>query len=141
MKLSGWRGWLEGVDCVPKFLFICSYSPGSWARMIRISDNRVEAGKKLVEALGGTLESMLWEVSTRAVYAVADMPDSETAAAATAVLTHTGAFKNVESHELLTQDQMSDVLQLASEVQDVYTAPGQALLDDDSSPARFESRS
>jgi uncharacterized protein with GYD domain len=126
---------------MPKFLFICSYSPGSWARMIRISDNRVEAGTKLVEALGGTLESMFWEVSTRAVYAVADMPDSESAAAATAVLTHTGAFKNVESHQLLTQEQMTDVLELASEVADVYTAPGQALLDDDSSRARFQSRS
>ncbi len=125
---------------MPKFMFICAYSPGSWARMIRISDNRVEAGAKLVEALGGTLESMFWEVSTRAVYAVADMPDSETATAATAVLTHTGAFKNVESHQLLTQDQMSDVLELASEVADVYTAPGQALLDDDSSETRFQSR-
>ena len=125
---------------MPKFLFICSYSSGSWARMIRISDNRVEAGKSLVEALGGTLDSMFWEVSTRAVYAVADMPDPETAAAATAVLTHTGAFKNVESHQLLTQDQMSDVLELASSVADVYNAPGQALLDDDSSWSRFQSR-
>jgi uncharacterized protein with GYD domain len=126
---------------MPKFMFICSYSPGSWARMIRISDNRVEAGRKLLEALGGSLDSMFWEASTRAVYAVADMPDAETAAAATAVLIHTGAFKSVESHQLLTQDEMSEVLELASNVEDTYTAPGQALLEDDSSRTRFQSRS
>jgi uncharacterized protein with GYD domain len=125
---------------MPKFIYICVYSPSSWARMMRISDNRVKAGKALVEALGGTLDCMFWEVSTQAVYAVADMPDTAAATAATAVLTHTGAFKNVESHQLLTQDQMSDVLELASSVADVYDVPGQALLDDDSSQSRFQSR-
>ncbi len=125
---------------MPKFMYICAYSPGSWARMIRISDDRVKAGKSLMEALGGTLDCMFWEVSTQAVYAVADLPDTATATAATAVLTHTGAFTHVESHQLLTQDQMSDVLELASGVADVYTVPGQALLDEDSSQTRFQSR-
>jgi uncharacterized protein with GYD domain len=125
---------------MPKYMYICAYSPGSWARMIRISDDRTEAAKTLVEALGGTLECVFWEVSTQAAYAVADMPDSSTAAAATAVLNHTGAFKNVESHQLLTQDQMSGILRLASDVSDVYRVPGQAVLEGDSPESRLEYR-
>jgi hypothetical protein len=42
------------------------------------------------------------------------------------VLTQTGAFKHVDSHELLTQDQLSDVLALAGNVSQLYSAPGQA---------------
>lgn len=90
---------------MPKFIVFCSYSTGSWARMMRSIDDRVAMAGKLTECLGGSLECVYWEVSTRAVYAIADMPDS-TCAAAAAVLTHTGAFKSEETHELLTQDQL-----------------------------------
>jgi uncharacterized protein with GYD domain len=125
---------------MPKFMYICAYSPGSWARMMRISDDRTEAAKTLVEALGGTLECVFWEVTTQAAYAFADMPDSSTAAAATTVLNHTGAFKNVESHQLLTQDQMTGILRLASDVSEVYRVPGQAAVDEDSPEPRLEYR-
>lgn len=46
-------------------------------------------------------------------------------AAATAAVAQTGAFKNVESHELLTQRQLSQVLELAGDVSQLYHAPGE----------------
>jgi uncharacterized protein with GYD domain len=110
---------------MPKYIAVGSYSTGSWARMMRNMDNRIVIARKFAESLGGSLECIYWEMSTRSVYAIVDMPDSGTMAAATAVLTQTGAFKSVESHELLTQDQLSDVLALAGDVSQVYQVPGQ----------------
>ncbi len=122
---------------MPKYMYICAYSPGSWARLMRVSDDRVGAASRLMNYLGGRLDSAYWEVSGRAVYAIADMPDSATAAAATAVLTHTGAFKSVESNELLTQEQLNGVLELADDATDAYNVPGHLVLADDSSRRRF----
>jgi len=120
-----------------KFMYTCTYSPGSWARLMRMSDDRLKAGGALVEALGGSVDDAFWEVSARAVYVITEMPDSTAAAAAAAVLTGTGAFKNVEAHEVLSQEQFGNMLELADDTSQVYEAPGQRLLQDDSSQSRF----
>jgi uncharacterized protein with GYD domain len=122
---------------MPKYLCNATYSSGSWARMIRISEDRVKAVKDLLASLEGSLENTYWEVSARSVYAMINLPDSSSATAVAAVLTHTGAFKNVEVHEVLTQDQFNGVLELADSVSQTYTPPGQALLDRDTSLPRF----
>jgi uncharacterized protein with GYD domain len=106
--------------------------------MIRVADDRSAAMKDLLQSLGGSLESGYWEVSARSVFAIVDLPDSSAATAVAAVIPHTGAFKSVEVHEVLTQDQFSDALELADDVSQVYRAPGQALLQDDSSQSRFQ---
>lgn len=121
---------------MPNYLLTCAYSPGSWARMIRVADNRAEAAKRLLQSLGGSLECAYWEVSARAVHAIVVLPDSSAATAVVAVLTHTGAFKNVEVHEVLTQDQFTGVLELADDVSQTYQVPGQALLREDSAQPR-----
>jgi hypothetical protein len=72
-----------------------------------------------------SVDCIYWAISTRSVYAIVDMPDSAAMTAATAVLTQTGAFRSVDSHELLTQDQLSGVLALAGDVSALYHVPGQ----------------
>jgi uncharacterized protein with GYD domain len=111
---------------MPKYIAVGSYSSGSWARLMRRMDDRIATARSFAESLGGSLECIYWEIGTRSVYAIVDMPDSACMAAATAVLTQTGAFKHVDSHELLTQDQVSDVLAVAGNVSQLYSAPGQA---------------
>jgi len=111
---------------MPKYIAVGSYSSGSWARLMRRMDDRIAAARSIAESLGGSLDCIYWEISTRSVYAIVDMPDSVAMAAATAVLTQTGAFKHVDSHELLTQDQLSEVLDLAGDVSQLYRVPGDA---------------
>jgi hypothetical protein len=41
-----------------KFLIQGKYAGGSWARMIKVTDDRTGAARSLVESLGGCLESM-----------------------------------------------------------------------------------
>lgn len=110
---------------MPKYITFCAYSCGSWARMMRRHDDRATMARILTESLGGSLECIYWEVSTGTSFAIVNLPDSACASAAAAVLTQTGAFKNVEVHEVLTQDQLSDALALAGEVSKIYQAPGQ----------------
>jgi len=49
------------------------------------------------------------------------------------VLSHTGAFQNVEVNEILTQEQIAGVLELADSISQVSRVPGQAVMHDHSS--------
>ena len=109
---------------MPKYLAVGSYSVGTWARLLRSPEDRVSVGRKFAESLGGSLENLYWEIGTHCVYATFNVPDSVTAAAASATLTQSGAFKSVDVHELLTQDQLNDALAIAKDVKQVYEVPG-----------------
>jgi hypothetical protein len=61
------------------------------------------------------------------------LPDSSVATAVAAVLSQSGAFKNVDAQEVLTQAQFTGSLELADDSRKVYRVPGQTVLDDDSS--------
>ena len=113
---------------MPKYVFSATYSPGSWARMMRIADDRVQAGKELMESVGGSLEAAYWMVNGRSGFSIADLPDSHAATAVAAVLTHTGAFQNVEVNEILTQEEIAGVLELADSISQVFRVPGQAAM-------------
>jgi uncharacterized protein with GYD domain len=85
----------------------------------------VTAARHTTESLGGSLECIYWGRGTRDGYAIADLPDSVTAGALKATLTRTGAFKSVETHELLTQQQLRETLDLARGAKQVYEVPGE----------------
>jgi uncharacterized protein with GYD domain len=112
-----------------RFMIKFTYSSGSWARMINVADDRSRAGRLLMESLGGSLERIDWDVENCAAYAVAELPDSVTAAAVLTATARTGAFIGVEAHELLTQEQMRDVLMLARDAAQVYEPPGSAAIE------------
>lgn len=66
-----------------------------------------------------------------ATYAIADLPDSVSAAALVAAATKTGAFKDVKVHEVLNKDQIREMVVLAKDTADAYRPPGQAAIDRD----------
>jgi uncharacterized protein with GYD domain len=112
-----------------KFMIKFTYSCGSWARMVKVTDDRTSAVRTLVESLGGSLESMYWDVQSCASYAIADLADPVTAVAVVTAATSTGAFTGVETHVLLTEDQMHDALTLAKFGAQVFAPPGSAAID------------
>jgi uncharacterized protein with GYD domain len=114
---------------MPKFLITAVYSSGSWSRMIGNPDDRTSAARSLAECLGGSLESLYWEAKSRSALAIADLPDPVTAAALATAVTKTGAFTSVESQQLLTQEQLGDVLIIAKHAADVYEVPGQSAVE------------
>ena len=54
-----------------------------------------------------------------------NLPDTVRAEALITAMTKTGAFKSVEAHELLTQQQLITTLDLARDAGQVFEAPGQ----------------
>ena len=114
-----------------KYVVIFVYSSASWARMLKVPEDRASAEAALMEHLGGSLESIYWEVETASAFIVADLPDSVSAAAVITAATKTGAFKEVHVHEVLTQDQFRDMVALAQSSDRVYRPPGQAAIERD----------
>lgn len=114
-----------------KFVMIFNYSSASWARMLKIPEDRASAVAALLAHLDGSLESIYWEVRTASAHVIADLPDSVTAAAVITAAIKTGAFKDVQVHEVLTQDQFREMVALARSSDDVYRPPGQAAIDRD----------
>lgn len=109
---------------MPNYLVRLSYSNGSWARMVNSPGDRTKSLRRMMEALGGSLDCLYWQVGTQDALAIVDLPDSVTAGALSTVATRTGAFKSVQTLELLTQEQLHDSLDLARDVADVFEVPG-----------------
>jgi uncharacterized protein with GYD domain len=112
-----------------KFMVTFKYSSGSWARMLAVADDRASAVAALLEHLGGKLDSMYWEVEDAAAHVICDLPDSLSAAAALTAATRTGGFKDVRVRELLTQNQLRSVVDLARSTEGIYHPPGAAAIE------------
>jgi uncharacterized protein with GYD domain len=112
-----------------KYLMKFNYSSASWARMLAVTDDRSSTVAALLEHLGGKLESMHWEVEDAAAYVIAYLPDSLCAAAAVVAATRTGGFKDVQIYQLLTQDQLGEVVTLARSSEGMYHAPGASAIE------------
>jgi uncharacterized protein with GYD domain len=123
-----------------KFVMIFAYSSASWARMLKVDEDRASGVAALIEHLGGSLESIYWDVETASAYVVADLPDSVSAAAVIAATTKTGAFKDVHVHEVLTQDQLRDTVALAQSSDNVFRPPGEAVIERDLTNCQKPSR-
>ena len=116
---------------MPKFAMKFTYSSASWARMLTVADDRVSAVSELLQHLDGKLDEMYWEVEDTTAYVIGELPDAVSAAAAVTAATRTGAFKNVQVHQLLTQDQLREVVALAKSLEHVYRPPGAAAVERD----------
>jgi uncharacterized protein with GYD domain len=99
--------------------------------MLKVPEDRASAEAALMEHLGGSLESIYWEVETASAYVIANLPDSVSAAAVITAAAQTGAFTEVHVHEVLTQHQLRDMVTLAQSSRDVYRPPGQAAIERD----------
>jgi uncharacterized protein with GYD domain len=108
-----------------KFLIGVAYSSGPWARMLNSADDRTAAVRRLLASLGGSLEQVYWMADMRGAFAIAELPDTTIGAATAAAMLKTGAFTNVEVHELLTQEQLTDVRHLAAAAAESYLVPGE----------------
>lgn len=97
--------------------------------MLAVADDRILAVAALLEQLDGHLECMYWEVEDAAAYVIADLPDSISALAAITAATRTGGFKDVQVHQLLTQEQLRQVVDLARSLSSVFHPPGAAAVE------------
>lgn len=108
-----------------KFAVFFSYSSDAWARLIDNPGDRGTAVEQMLGSVGGSLESMYWTFGTHDGIAIVDVPDSVSVAALNVATLSTGAITHVQSQELLTQQQLSQVLQRARDAAQVFRRPGE----------------
>jgi uncharacterized protein with GYD domain len=113
---------------MPKYIQIFNYSSGSWARMINnLGGDQATVVQRTLESVGGSLECLYWQVGSHDGYAIFEVPDSVTAEAVESAMTKTGAFKSIDTHELLSQQQLFETLRLARDAAEVYEVPGESV--------------
>jgi uncharacterized protein with GYD domain len=110
---------------MPKYAIFFTYSSDTWARMIKSPGDRAAAVRHLTDSVGGSLDSLYWMFGAHDGIAIADAPDSVSAAALSVAVGSTGAFKHLETHELFTQEQLNQMLLRAKDATQAYQPPGQ----------------
>lgn len=107
-----------------KFAIFFSYTPETWAKMIKNPTDRAAAVRSMVEPMGGKLESLYFMFGGHDGMAIVDMPDSESAAAAAILVASTGALKSLETRELIEPADLPGVLAKAEAGLASYRPPG-----------------
>jgi uncharacterized protein with GYD domain len=108
-----------------RYAVFFTYSSETWARMISKPGDRTAAVRQLADSVGGSLESVYWMFGAHDGIAIVEVPDSIRAAAVSVAVGSTGSFKHLETHELLTQDELGQVLSHARNAAQAYQPPGQ----------------
>jgi uncharacterized protein with GYD domain len=108
-----------------KYAIFFTYSSDTWARMIKNPGDRTAAVRQLADSVGGSVESIYWMFGAYDGIVIANVPDAVSAAALSVAVGSSGAFKQLETHELFTQDQLGQMLARAGQAVQVYQAPGQ----------------
>ena len=109
---------------MPKYAIFFTYSSDTWAQMMKSPGDRAAAVRQLADSVGGSLESLYWMFGAHDGIAIADVPDSVSAAALSVAVGSTGAIKDLETHELFTQEQLNQRLLRAKDAAQVYQPPG-----------------
>jgi uncharacterized protein with GYD domain len=105
---------------MPKYLLQVSYTAeGAKGLQKDGGTKRRKAAQGLVESLGGKLETLYFAFGDCDVIAIADMPDSVSAAAASVALAASGAVSN-KTVVLLTPDEMDQAVKKSAS----YNPPG-----------------
>jgi uncharacterized protein with GYD domain len=106
---------------MPRFLIIASYSAeGARGLMGAGGSARKTVVEKMVAGLGGQLETFDFAFGTDDLYAIVDVPDSESAAAVALTVSGSGAV-HARTVVLLTPEQLDRAAQLRPD----YAPPGQ----------------
>ncbi len=95
------------------YLLQLSYTTSAWASLTKRPANRVEAVRKVVEKLGGTITGFWFSFGEHDLVGVLDMPDNVSAAAFAIAIAAGGACQNVKTTPLLTVEQALEAMKKA----------------------------
>jgi uncharacterized protein with GYD domain len=117
-------GRAEGEPAMAKYVTFFTYTSEAWARMIQSPGDRTAAVRQLTDSVGGSVECVYWMFGAQDGLVIFDVPDSVSAAALSVAVGSTGSFKSLETRELLSQEQLSQVLSRSKTAAQAYQAPG-----------------
>jgi uncharacterized protein with GYD domain len=107
---------------MPVYLSRFSYTPETWARLIRNPEDRRAAARAYIESVGGKLHGFWYAFGTYDGYNLWEAPDNVSMAAVALAISGGGALSSFETTVLLTVEETLAALRKAGQVR--YRQPG-----------------
>lgn len=107
---------------MPLYLSQFSYTPETWARLIRNPEDRRKAAQTYIESVGGKLHGFWYAFGVHDGYTLWEAPDNVSMAAVALAIGSGGAITSLNTTVLLTVDETMQALRKAGEVR--YRVPG-----------------
>ena len=108
---------------MPMYLTRFSYTPETWARMIKNPEDRRAAAQQYIESVGGKLHGFWYAFGDYDGYNLWEAPDDVSMAAVALAIGAGGALSSIHTTVLLTVDETIGALQRASTIS--YRRPAQ----------------
>jgi uncharacterized protein with GYD domain len=99
-----------------------SYTPETWARLMKNPEDRRVAARQYIESVGGKLQGFWYAFGTYDGYCLWEAPDNVSMAAVGLAITGGGALSKFETTPLLTVEETLHALRRAQKVG--YRQPG-----------------
>jgi uncharacterized protein with GYD domain len=107
---------------MPLYLTRFSYTPETWARLIKNPEDRRAAARQYIESVGGKLHGFWYAFGEHDAYSLLEAPDNVSMAAVAVAISAGGALSSLETTTLLTVDETLAALEKARSIK--YKAPG-----------------
>ncbi|MGQ1798931.1 GYD domain-containing protein [Kocuria oceani] len=107
---------------MPLYLSKFTYTPETWARLIARPEDRREAARTNIAAVGGTLHGFWYAFGAHDGYLLWEAPDNVSMAALALAINGGGAMSSWETTVLLSVEDTLDALRRAAQVG--YRPPG-----------------
>ena len=109
---------------MPLYLTKFSYTPETWAKLIKNPEDRRLAAKQYIESVGGKLHGFWYAFGEHDGYNLWEAPDNVSMAATVLAIGAGGALRATETTVLLTVEETIAALQKAATIK--YRPPGEA---------------
>ena len=106
---------------MPLYLSRFSYTPETWARLVKKPEDRRTAAQAYIESVGGKLHGFWYSFGSRDGVNLWEAPDNVSMAAVALAIGSGGAVTGLETTVLLTVEEAMDALRAAQGVS--YSPP------------------
>lgn len=107
---------------MPLYLTRFSYTPATWAKLIRNPEDRRAAARQYIEAVGGKLHGFWYAFGEHDGYNLWEAPDNVAMAATALAISAGGALDSFQTTVLLSVEEAVAAMQKASSI--AYRPPG-----------------
>jgi uncharacterized protein with GYD domain len=107
---------------MPFYLTRFSYTPETWARLIKNPEDRRAAARQYVESVGGKLHGFWYALGEHDAYNLWEAPDNVSMAAVAVAISAGGALSSFQTTALLTVEETMAALEKAQSIK--YKPPG-----------------
>jgi uncharacterized protein with GYD domain len=115
-------GASEGARAMLKYAIFFKLKGETVRAMMERPSDRAEVVAKMCESAGGRMESYYFMFGAWDGFVIAEIPDSKSAAAMSLAVSSSGAFAQIETHELVEAGDIQDILGRSASL--AYTPPG-----------------